>query len=542
MSAANQTPVDNVAAEIVIDEASSGLTAPANDPEAQPQDAGSESGASNMVSSAPEIAPSPEAFERLNALRTYRGAPRTECDDPTWDALRAALKFVATRYDEYADEGVGWICESLLSLQQSRPAERLFLDFCECAGYGLGVQWWEERKSKHPTTDFKAAINVAFCNGWQAMSDPPPTPASRFTPVVPNLTAPPHKWIVKGVIPERAIAVVYGRWGSGKSSVAIDLCAAVARGTPWHGHKVRQGIVVYIASENAHGFRARLNALLREQGITLDDLGGRFLEITGRPHLLKPDEVQELITELKTFGRVSTVVVDTLARATAGADENAAKEMGILVENCQTIVNATGASVVLVHHTGKDESRGMRGSSSLPAAADTEIVIDRPDDAVNFRTVRLGKQRDAADYCDLFSFELKIVELGVDEDGDKITSTVVHEVAPASSESAMTVTKLSNSPTRRVIRGVLGDAMRPMDLEDLKAAAKAKLLPPDPGSRDRRHDTVRQTLERMILDKEVHVDGQLVSLASEALAFKLVPEAAANDLDPNDDLTFGGAV
>jgi hypothetical protein len=281
---------------------------------------------------------------------------------------------------------------------------------------------------------------------------------------------------------------------------------------------VRQGTVVYVASENAHGVRARLDALLREQGTTLDVLGGRFLEIANRPHLLKHEEVQELIAALKPLGPVSLVVVDTLARATAGGVENAQEVMSFAVEMCAKITAATGASVVLVHHTGKDESRGSRGSSTLPAAADTEIVIERPDDAENFRNVKLGKQRDGADYCDLFSFELKTVELGVDEDGDKITSTVVREVKPP--ESTLTVTELPNSPVRRAIREVLGSTMRPVSFEEMILTAKAMLSPPDPNKEDRRRDRLKAAYERMVADHELTVTGGLVSLSN---TFGLVP-------------------
>jgi hypothetical protein len=486
----------------------------------------------SLLNSAPEIAPSPEVFERIEKHRNYRGPVRTECDDQTWDALRAAVKSLLSHVSHSAEYELPiWIAEGLLSLQKSRPVEQLLLEFADATDSEQVCDWWVAHKDTAPNTDFRAVFNTAFAFGWRAMSDPPPVPASqsRFAPVVPNLTAPRPKWIVKHILPEKALAVIYGRWGTGKSSLAIELGVHVARGIPWHGRKVKQGAVVYIASENAHGFRMRVEALLREQGVTLDDLCGRFLEITGRPHLLRPDQVQELINELKMLGPISLIVVDTLARAAAGADENAAKEMGVAVENCQSIMNATGATVALVHHEGKDSARGMRGSSALPAAADTEIILERPDDEKNFRTARLGKQRDGADYCALFDFELKVVELGVDEDGENITSTVVHEVTPP--ESAMTVIELPNSPVRRAIRGVLGDAQHPMPFEELIGAAINRLAPPDPGERDRRRNRVRQAYERMLGDNELHADAQqMVTLLNPAIPFAPVP---------NSDLTGG---
>jgi hypothetical protein len=370
---------------------------------------------------------------------------------------------------------------------------------------------------------------------------PPGTPASRFTPRIPDLKAPRTRWIVKGVMPQKALVVLYGKWGTGKSTLAIELCAAVAQGKPWHGRKVQQGTTVYIASENEHGFRARLFALLKDQGITLDALKGRFLEISGRPHLLKPDDVQELIKELKSLGPISTIVVDTMARATAGGDENAVKETMLAVENCQSIMNATGATVVLVHHIGKQADKGARGSSALPAACDTEIILERPDDTQSLRVAKLGKQRDAADYLDLFSYDLKVVELGRDEDGDPITSTVVREVdSPAKSQ--LTVTELPNTPIRRAIRSALSDAMRAMPFEEMVSKAATTLAPPDQGQDDNRRKRVRQAYERMIADRELHVaaDG-MVSLLIPGMPFTPIPTVDANAASPNDDLISEGS-
>jgi hypothetical protein len=516
----NLTTAADDAGALVIDESgdSSELTSDATVP--------------SLLDSAPTVVQSLETFKRIDALRNYRGPVRTVCSDEEWGYVLAALMSLTAHLDAASDEAVSWIAEALHSLKDSRPAEQLFHEFCSKVGYEIGAEWWAEfAERRTPRLDLKEVLSLAHAHGWAPTLNPLRIPASRFMPKVPDLNAPRTEWIVKHVLAKKSLAVVYGRWGTGKSTVAIELCAAIARGIPWHGRKVQRGTVVYVASENEHGFRARVDAYLREQGITLDALEGRFLEITGRPHLLKPDEVKELIAELKLFAP-SLIVVDTLARATAGGDENTAKEMGIAVENCQTIMNETGATVVLVHHEGKDAARGMRGSSALPAACDTEIVLERPKDEENFRTAKLGKQRDAPDYCDLFNYELRVVELGADEDGDPITSTVVHEVAEKA-ESDLKVTELNASPIRKIIRGVLGDVMRPMSFDELVALAKTKLAPPDPGEKDRRRDRIKQAIERMVGDHELYPDANgMITPMDPANPFRPVPTT-------NDDLIGG---
>lgn len=471
----------------------------------------------SLLDSAPEFAPSPTFFERFERLRNYNGPVRTEISDVDWDVLRAGLKAFAAC--KLTDEVVGFIAQALVSIKESRPAEQLFRDFCAAAGYELAFEQWYEYKDRKPTEDYRSAFSAVFSLGdWSALSDPPKIPAGRFSPRIPDLNAPIPEWIIKGVIQERTLVMMYGRWGTGKSTLAIEISGAIAQGKPWHGHKVKQGRVIYIASEDAYGTRARLRALLKDQGITLDDLDGRFLEIVSRPHLLKPDEIQELIRDLTPFGP-SLIVIDTLSRATAGADENSVKDMSLAIENAQSIINATGASVLFIHHTGKDESRGARGSSALPGGVDTEIVLARPDNTQNLRTAKLGKARGVTDYSDLFDYELKDVELAVDSDGDPIKSMVVREVEPKA-QSTLKIVELPNTPTRRAIRSVLSENQRAVPFEEMLDKVKGLLAPPDPGTKDRRRDRIKQTAERMMQDHELHIaeDG-MVSLVDPSMPF-----------------------
>jgi hypothetical protein len=112
------------------------------------------------------------------------------------------------------------------------------------------------------------------------------------------------------------------------------------------------------------------------------------------------------------------IVVDTLARSMGDGDENTAKDAAMFVRNCDLIREATGAHVMVIHHTGKDEERGARGSSALRAAVDTEILVGAD------HRISSKKQRDMMAPADLH-FTLRSVSLGTDEDGDPVTSAVV---------------------------------------------------------------------------------------------------------------------
>jgi predicted P-loop ATPase len=165
VSGLNPTPaVDS--AEIVIYEGDSDLTGPAVE--------------SNLLTSAPEIAPSPELFERIEKQRNYRGAPRPACSDEQWGWLLNAIKFLLPHVDEI-DDGVSeiprWVAEGLLCLKDTRPVEQLLNDFSDATGTGSALDTWDYRKDSAPEKDALAEIfNLAFANGWEAMSDPPPSP------------------------------------------------------------------------------------------------------------------------------------------------------------------------------------------------------------------------------------------------------------------------------------------------------------------------------------------------------------------------------
>jgi RecA-family ATPase len=124
--------------------------------------------------------------------------------------------------------------------------------------------------------------------------------------------------------------------------------------------------------------------------------------------------------------RLGLVVIDTLARTMGDGDENTARDMGAFVRSLDHIRNATGAHVMVIHHSGKDASRGARGSGSLRGAVDTEIQLTRSGPVIMAET---KKQRDMKT-DKVFAYLLEDVELGLDEDGEPVTSAIVQQTEP----------------------------------------------------------------------------------------------------------------
>jgi len=228
-------------------------------------------------------------------------------------------------------------------------------------------------------------------------------------------------WIVKGLIPAAELVVLFGESGSGKTFVALDIAMAIARGIEWRGKRTRQGKVVYIAAEGAGGFRNRLAAYSMHHGV---DLGlVPFGVIHAAPNFLQKADAVDVAKAVVADGGADLIIVDTFAQVMPGANENASEDMGKAMAHCKGIHRATGAVVMLVHHAGKDASKGARGWSGLRAGADSQIEIVR---TVSGRVIRVDKQKDGDDHGE-WGFDLGTVAIGVDEDGDVIDSCVVVE-------------------------------------------------------------------------------------------------------------------
>lgn len=267
---------------------------------------------------------------------------------------------------------------------------------------------------------------VASAEDFEALApaaSPGNAPRFAVIPADEFIRRPPPRWIVKGLIPEADLVVLYGESGAGKSFIALDIVLAIAQGRPWRGLATRQGRVVYIAAEGGGGFRNRLKAYTQRHQV--DPASLAFGIIHAVPNFLLQDDVKAVRAAIDAAAGADLVVIDTFAQVTAGANENAAEDMGLALRHCRQVAEAAGATVILIHHAGKDASRGARGWSGIKAAADAEIEVLRGTDG---RWLRTTKQKDGDD-TGAWGFALETVVVDMDEDGTPIDSCVVVEAA-----------------------------------------------------------------------------------------------------------------
>lgn len=200
---------------------------------------------------------------------------------------------------------------------------------------------------------------------------------------------PPVEWLVENLLTRTGLGVMYGPPGAGKSFAALELAACVARGQPFHGLAVEQGAAIYIAGEGVGGIGKRVKALEAARGWR----GDAPLYLLGQAvAFAEQGEVERLLQTISARGeRVALVVVDTVARALLGHEENSADSMGAFVAACDAVKRHCGGALLGIHHSGKDAARGARGSNSLVAGADSVLKAAQEH---GFLSLAIEKQKD----------------------------------------------------------------------------------------------------------------------------------------------------
>jgi len=250
----------------------------------------------------------------------------------------------------------------------------------------------------------------------EAATEPPkPEPRYKLLGAGDLRNLPALAWRVRGVFPAEGLAGLYGPSASGKSFLALDAACAIASGQRWFECRVEAAPVVYACLEGEAGLKLRAQAWEAHTGRALPD----GLHMVLQPFkLTEPQDVQDLAAVMPAG---AVVFIDTLNRAAPTADENSSRDMGAILEAAKHLQSLVGGLVVLVHHTGKDATKGLRGHSSLFAALDAAVEVSRDGER---REWRVAKSKDGQD-GEAHPFKLKIETLGLDEHGEAVTSCVV---------------------------------------------------------------------------------------------------------------------
>ncbi|GJD52486.1 hypothetical protein OPKNFCMD_5252 [Methylobacterium crusticola] len=243
------------------------------------------------------------------------------------------------------------------------------------------------------------------------------------------------EWLVKGLLPVKGVAYLGGQSGAGKTFTLIDLGVSAALGEPFFGKKIPEPVATLILAAEGEGtLDARLQAatLVRAEGATLP-----IVWMGDVPNLADEGEVKKLIPKVKalaqhlrdTFGmRLGIIAIDTMAAAFALKDENDAAEAQRAIRIMRKLGDSVGALVLAVHHYGKGEETGLRGSSAYRAGSDAvlSVLADRNHvtGEVSNRSLALAKSRYGVE-GPIAGFDLKFVPLGIDDDAEEFGACVI---------------------------------------------------------------------------------------------------------------------
>lgn len=245
----------------------------------------------------------------------------------------------------------------------------------------------------------------------------------------------PPDEILEGVLTAGDGSILYGDSNCGKTFFVIDLACAVALGIDWLGRKTEAGLVIYLAAESPASVRSRLQAYQRYHNVRVTN----FAIVQSPINLFDGDaDTKKLIQVVRLLeqqcGQKARLIIgDTLARLSAGANENAGQDMGLVVRHFDCIRTECNAHFMLIHHSGKNAAAGARGWSGVRAAVDTEIEVT---DTPSVRCAEITKQRDLNTKGIRIGFQLETVTLGLTKWKSPATSCVVVPAeAPAKSTS-----------------------------------------------------------------------------------------------------------
>ena len=240
--------------------------------------------------------------------------------------------------------------------------------------------------------------------------------------------AAPKRWLIKNVIALGETSSWIAPPGRGKSALHSDICVHLAAGLDWRGHRTKGKFgVVYFAFERADLVKRRNAAYAKRYGYK-----GLPIAVAAQIiDLMHPDCVNVILATINAAEErfrvpVRYVVIDTFAKgiAAGGGDEDKARDQNKCLTNLRRLHERAELHIAIIGHTGKDETKGSRGSNAHPADADLQVQIFGDGDKIKSARVIKGNDQPEGE---LTAFQLETADLGIDDEGDPITTAIVSD-------------------------------------------------------------------------------------------------------------------
>jgi len=330
------------------------------------------------------------------------------------------------------------------SLREQMPAQEMVI-VADHDASGIGQRYAEQASAKHgarmiliPTPGDANDYAQAGADLLMLLVPPKSDIITKLKAVFGNELGTDYEApdeLIEGLLVMGSLTVTYGDSNSGKTFWALAMAAHIAMGRDFCGRKVDPGLVIYLASEAPGSIRSRMQAMKRYYDHDLSDLVMVPLPMNFYEGDEDANDVVDLVravSELK--GKpVRLIVGDTLARMSAGANENSGEDMGPVMARFDRVAQSTKAALHIIHHNGKDQAKGARGWSGIRAHIDTEIEVAEKDGT---RSASVTKQRELPGKGEAIYFRLEVIEMGTTKFGKSATTCVaVHDEQAADTAS-----------------------------------------------------------------------------------------------------------
>jgi len=204
-----------------------------------------------------------------------------------------------------------------------------------------------------------------------------------------------NNWLVNNILPKNSLIILYGNSGTGKTFVSLDITLHLSHNLNWKNQKINNnGLIIYCIGEGINGINNRIKAWHNYYNCKYD---APFILISIEAiSFLDKTNIDKMINTLEKIVEeynlpINLIVLDTLSKASIGYDENSSKDMGEFLYNFDIIKKYFNTSIMFIHHSGKNNTKGMRGSSYLLGTVDTCIRLDNID---NKLFLEVEKQKD----------------------------------------------------------------------------------------------------------------------------------------------------
>ena len=273
-------------------------------------------------------------------------------------------------------------------------------------------------------------------------------------------------WLIEGYIPSDATIMLFGAPASGKSLIALEMGCCIASGSNWHGQSVKQGAVAYIAGEGFNGLSKRLNALVLDKKLSVKSFHSSKLSMD----LFNSESTTSVLNAAKKIKDLRLIIVDTLHRNFTG-DENQSSNFAIALQHCDALRDSTGATVMLVHHSGHKSSDRGRGSSSMTGAMDAEFKVKKANNVVTLSCTKMKDDEEPSDKA----FSLESLAISKDENGEDIYAPILKKMTVGKSFNNLIVLTTTDLMALNLLSEISTNAKTPVSRAEWKSACMEKI-------------------------------------------------------------------